>query len=107
MRSFLAVTDPEGVTETSAYNIRIKLTAVSVVHLSLQGVTEAVIGHAFQLGDGPAIGFQSRNAIGVAEDLDSFNLDKELFFLRAPGFRAMCSDPPSAIYRLVCLLQGS
>ena len=70
MRSLFAVTDPEGVIETAAYNIRIELAAVSVVHLSLKGVTEAVIGHAFQLGDSPAIGFQSRNAIGVAQDLD-------------------------------------
>ena len=84
MRSLLAVADPEGVIETSADDVGVELAAVSVVHLSLKGVTETVIGHAFQLGDGPAIGFQSRNAIGVAEDLYPVDLDVELFFLRAP-----------------------
>ena len=84
MRSLLAVADPQSVVETSADDVGVELAAVSIVNLSLQGVTETVIGHAFQLGDGPAIGRQSRNAIGVAKDLYSIDLDVELFFLRSP-----------------------
>ena len=84
MRSLLAVTDPESVVETSTDDVGVELAAVSIVNLSLQGVTKTIVGHAFQLGDGAAIGFQSRNAIGVAKDLYAINLDVELFFLRSP-----------------------
>jgi hypothetical protein len=92
MGSLLAVTDPEGIIKTSAHDVGVKLATVTVVHLSLKSVTETVIRHAFQLGDSPAIGFQSRNAIGVAENLYPIDLDVKLFFLRAPRFRAMFSE---------------
>jgi hypothetical protein len=84
MGSFFAVADPEGVIETSAHDIRIELAAVSVVYLSVKSVTETIIGHALQLGDGSAVSVQIRNTIGVAKDLYSVNLDVELFFFRTP-----------------------
>ena len=92
MRSLLAIADPQSVVETSTDDVGVELAAVSIVNLSLKGVTETVIGHAFQLGDGAAICFQGGHPIGMAEDLDTLNLDKKLFFLRAPGFCAMFSE---------------
>ena len=47
MGSLLAVADPEGIIETSAHDVGVELAAITVVHLSLKGVTETVIGHAF------------------------------------------------------------
>ena len=92
MGSLLAVADPEGVVETATDHIGIELAAVGIVDLPLKGVTETVVGHAFQLGDGTPISVQSGNSIGVAKDLYPVDFDVELFFFRAPRFRAMLSE---------------
>ena len=92
MGSLLAVADPEGIIKTSAHDVGVKLAAITVVHLSLKGVTEAVIGHAFQFGDGTPVCFQSRNSIGMAENLYPVDFDVELFFFRALRFCAVLSE---------------
>src|SRR5262249_11698238 len=42
-----SVTEPEGIVKTSTHDVGVELAAVTVVHLSLKSVTEAVVGHAF------------------------------------------------------------
>src|SRR5207253_10285546 len=92
MGSLLSVANPESVTETSAYHIGIELASITVVHSSLKGVTEAVVGHALQFGDGTAVSFQSGHPIGMAENLYPVDFNIELFFLRPPRFCAVLSE---------------
>src|SRR6266702_2812540 len=92
MGSLFSVADPERVIETSAHDIGIELAAVSVVYPSLKRVTETIIGHALQLGDGTAVSFESGYTVGMAKDLDSINLDVELFFFGAPRLCAVLSE---------------
>ena len=92
MGGLLSVANPEGIIKTSTYDIGVKLAAITVVHLSLKGVTETVIGHTFQLGDRTPISFQNRNSVGMAENLYPVDFDVELSFFRAPRFCAMLSE---------------
>src|SRR5438132_7165214 len=90
--SLLSVANPEGIIKTSAYDVGVELAAVTVVHLSLKSVTETVVGHAFQLRDDTPVCFQSRNSIGMAENLYPVDFDVELFFVRAPRFCSVLSE---------------
>ncbi len=92
MGSLLAVADPEGVIKTSTDDIGIELAAVTVIYLSLKGVTETVIGHAFQFGDRSTVSFQSGDTVGMAEDLYPVDFNVKLFFFRAPRFCAVLSE---------------
>src|SRR5438445_2920659 len=84
MGGLLSVTDPERVIKTSTDNIGVELAPVSVIHLSLEGISETVIRHAFQFSDGASVLFQSGYAVGMAKDLYPIDLNVKFFFFRAP-----------------------
>src|SRR5581483_2800359 len=92
MGSLLAVADPEGIIKTCADDVRVQLAAVAVIYLSLKGITETIVGHAFQLGDRSPVSFQSWYAVGMAEDFYSIDFNVKFFFFGSPGFRAVLSE---------------